>query len=215
MSESSEPTDPIDSGSGLRKILARLGQAKTYPPRTIIIHEGDPGGALYLIQEGSGRIYSTNEAGKEIVFRDFVPGDLLGELSLDGGVRTASVMTTERTVAAVIRADEFKQLVMKDHAVAYEVICGLIDLVRKTNAQLKSLALQDVYGRVTQLLMGKAVQEDDKLVVHDRLTQQEIADRVGSSREMVSRIFRDLERGGYLSIEKDRMVFHRKPPARW
>ena len=91
----------------------------------------------------------------------------------------------------------------------------LIALVRRSTDTVKSLALDDVYTRIKKLLVEMAVAEDDRLVVPDRLTQQDIADRVGSSREMVSRIFKQLTIGGYVATEGKRIVLLKKLPARW
>jgi len=191
------------------------GVTKVYPARTIIISEGDPGDTLYVIKEGHGKIFSSNGAGKEIVFGTYGPGDTLGEPSLDGGVRSASVMTLERTTCLVVKADFVLELITAQPKLALPIIYNLIRLVRSSSDNVKSLALEDVYGRVVRLLMKAAEPAETGWIVHERLTQQHIADRVGSSREMVSRIFKDLERGGYLSVEDKRIVIHRKPPPGW
>ena len=216
MSESATPPDPEHVPSPWMKTLSEHGQIKTFPPRTIIIHEGDSGGAIYIVKEGSGNIYSTSESGKQIIYGTYAPGHVLGELSLDGGMRTASVMTTEKTACSVVRAEDVKRLVIEQPEFAFEMIVRLIGLVRSSNEHIKSLALDDVYGRVVRLLMKKAEPvESGGWIVRERLTQQNIADRVGSSREMVSRIFKDLERGDIIKVEKDAIVIHRKPPPGW
>jgi CRP/FNR family cyclic AMP-dependent transcriptional regulator len=73
----------------------------------------------------------------------------------------------------------------------------------------------DAYGRVARLLLESTVTERGVSHVPGKLTRAEIASRVGCSREMVSRIFKDLVQGGYLTVEAERIVIHRKPPARW
>ena len=195
--------------------IAAQGQTKVFPPRTIIIHEGDPGDAVYLINSGRGKIYSTNESGREIIFDNYGPGDILGEPILDGGVRSASVMTLDTTTCSMIRASDFKELISNHPGYALHVISKLIRLLRASNENVKSLALEDVYGRVIRFLMHHATQVGEEWVIEERLTQQGIADRVGSSREMVSRIFKDLEKGNYISVDRNRIVVHRKPPAGW
>jgi CRP/FNR family transcriptional regulator, cyclic AMP receptor protein len=193
-----------------RVALARRGYTRVYPARSIIIHEGDSGGLLYLITEGAGKIYSANESGKVIVFATFGPGDLLGEPTLDGGSRTASVMTTERTTCSVIRASDFTQMIASDPTLAMQVIFRLISLMRASNDHVRSL-----YGRVVRLLMKSATPEGARWIIHRKLTQQMIAEHVGSSREMVSRIMRDLEGGGYIAVGKDAITIERKPPPGW
>ena len=214
------PTDPTagtteDTTEAWREMLASLGPRRVYPPQTIIIHEGDASDLLYLIHEGSGRIYSSNDEGRVIVYREFSGGDLLGEPALDGGARSASVMTLEKTTCSVIRLSDFRARIVEHPGFAMQVIFNLIRLVRSSSESVKSLALDDVYGRVVRLLMKTAVPEDDHWIIPHRLTHQEIADRVGSSREMVGRIMKELQTGGYVVGDRNAIVIHRKPPAGW
>lgn len=212
----------LEDASGLQRVESELleaisarGQLKHFPPRTIIIHEGDPGDAVYLINSGRGKIYSTNDSGREIIFDTYGPGDILGEPLLDGGVRSASVMTLEATSCSMIRARDFRELIAQNPGFALHVIARLIRLLRASNASVRSLALEDVYGRVVRFLMQNATQVGSEWILEERLTQQGIADRVGASREMVSRIFKDLEKGNYISVDRNRIVVHRKPPPGW
>lgn len=207
--------DEPPSKRSLLDELALRGHTRVFPPRTIIIHEDDTSDTIYVIQSGRCKIYSTGENGKEIVFGICGPGDTLGEPVLDGGPRTASVATLEQTVCTAIRISDFRDLVRNDPDFAFQVIARLIGMLRAANGQVKSLALEDVYGRVVRFLMREAEVEGDHWAVNRRLTQQEIADHVGSSREMVSRIFKDLEKGAYITVGKDRIVIHRKPPPGW
>ena len=190
---------------------------KVYPPRTIIISEGDVGDTLYVIRDGHGKVFSSNGAGKEIVLATYGPGDTLGEPSLDGGVRSASVMTLEKTTCLIVKVDVVLDLIAREPQLALLVIRNLIRLVRSSSENVKSLALEDVYGRVVRLLMKNAEPlAAGGWIVQERLTQQNIADRVGSSREMISRIFKELEQGGYLSVGSDKHIaILRKPPPGW
>ncbi len=195
--------------------LGQCGTLRSFPARTIIINEGDSSDALFLIKEGAGRIYSTNEHGKTVIFAKFGPGDLLGEPTLDGGLRTASVMTLQKTICRVIPIDEYISMIAGHPALALRVISKLIVLIRTSNAHIKSLALDDVYARIVRLLMQKSALVGKLRVVHEKLTQQDIADHVGCSREMVNRIMSDLDRGGYLSLEGHTLVIHKQFPSRW
>jgi CRP/FNR family cyclic AMP-dependent transcriptional regulator len=98
---------------------------------------------------------------------------------------------------------------------AEHLVLKLIRLLRRSTLRVKSLALMDVYGRVAQLINTESELEDGVRIVRERYTQQDIADRVGSSREMVSRILKDLTLGGYISVTGRRIVVHRKLPDAW
>ena len=91
----------------------------------------------------------------------------------------------------------------------------LIRMVRRLTEQVKSLALQDVYGRIVRLLTELSEPAGEERVLRHKMTQQDIADRVGSSREMVNRVMKELTAGGYVSIREGRQVIHRKLPAAW
>lgn len=199
----------------LRAAIARLGHTRVYPARAIVIHEGDVGDLLYLIVDGSVKVYSTNEAGKVIVYGHLGPGELLGEPTLDGGVRSASVMTLEKTTCLTIRAGDFRAIIAANPSLAMDVIFKLIRLLRASNAHVRSLALDDVYGRVVGLLMDSAIPDGDRWVIHQKMTQQDLAEHVGASREMVGRILKDLEKGGYLVVDRDTIRIEKKPPPGW
>ena len=95
------------------------------------------------------------------------------------------------------------------------MLSKVIDRARLATDSVKNLALLDVYGRVARVLLSLAVESGGKLVIREKITQQEIAERVGASRDMVSRIFRDLTTGGYISVENRIVTINKKPPARW
>lgn len=199
----------------LLRSIATQGGIRTYPRNAIILNEGDQGDALYIILSGRVKVYAANEAGKEVIFNTHGAGEYVGELALDGGLRSASVMTLEPTTCSVVTGDRLREFVAAHPDFAVGLIQKLIRRVRLATENMKSLALMDVYGRVTQLLIELAVEENGKLVIGGRLTHQGIADRVGSSREMVSRIFKDLTAGGYVSSDAGRITIHKKPPPGW
>ena len=202
-------------GDPLLREIADQGGVRRYQPNTILINEGDTSDSLYILLSGRVKVYSTSPDGKEVVFTTHGPGEYLGELSLDGGVRSASVMTTEPTVLSVVTGATLRQFIEAHPEFALHLIRKLIWRVRQATDSIKSLALQDVYGRVVRQLNERSVPCGSERVVQERLTQQNIADRVGSSREMVSRILKDLTAGGYISVARGRITIHRKPPAGW
>jgi CRP/FNR family transcriptional regulator, cyclic AMP receptor protein len=134
---------------------------------------------------------------------------------LDGGPRSASVMTLETSTFSVVGKNEFKKFLTEHPDVSVHIIEKLIARTRALTDNVKSLALLDVYGRIARLLLELAQEKNGKLVIAEKLTQQDIANRVGASREMVSRILNDLSRGGYIEIAEKKITINKKPPARW
>lgn len=195
--------------------MSRHGVAREYRARTIILTEGDTSDALYIILEGRVRIFLGDASGREMVLSVLGPGEYFGDLAYDHGPRSASALTLEPCRLLVVRGDEFADFVGRSPAFAKHFIMRLIRQVRALTESVRSLALMDAYGRVARLLLESAVKKDGLHFVPERMTQSEIAGRVGCSREMVSRIFKDLVQGHYISVEPDRIVVHREPPARW
>ena len=125
------------------------------------------------------------------------------------------MVTLEPCKLLVVPQAEFAEFVEKNPAFATHFIHKLIGHIRALTQNVRSLALMDAYGRVARLLLESAVTRDGEQFVPEKLTQSDIASRVGCSREMVSRIFKDLVQGHYISVQPDRITIHRKPPARW
>ncbi|HEY2188022.1 MAG TPA: Crp/Fnr family transcriptional regulator [Caldimonas sp.] len=207
-------TDVLDFD--LLREIARQGGVRAYPANAVLINEGDTSDSLFIVLSGRVKVYSNNADGKEIVITTHGAGGYVGELALDGGVRSASVMTLEPTTCSVVSGANLREFVAAHPDFASHLILKLIRSVRQATESVKSLALEDVYERVVRLLndISDAV-DGGKRSVRERLTQQDIADRVGASREMVSRIFKDLTAGGYLEVSSGRIVIARKPPAAW
>ena len=201
---------------GLLREIARQGGVRSYPAQAILINEGDSSDTLFIVLSGRVKVYSNNADGKEIVITTHGAGEYVGELAIDGGVRSASVMTLEPTTCSVVSGANLREFVAEHPDFALHLIHKLIRSVREATESVKSLALEDVYERVVRLL-GELSDPIDgsQREVRERLTQQDIADRVGASREMVSRIFKDLTTGGYLDAVSGRIVIVRKLPAAW
>jgi len=200
----------------LLREIARKGGVRSYPANAVLINEGDTSDTLFIVLSGRVKVYSNNADGKEIVITTHGPGEYVGELALDGGVRSASVMTLEPTTCSVVSGANLREFVAAHPDFASHLIRKLIRSVRQATESVKSLALEDVYARVVRLLTdlsdpGPAGQRR----VRERLTQQGIADRIGASREMVSRIFKDLSAGGYIAQDGGHIVVVRKLPTAW
>jgi len=188
---------------------------KTYRKNTVIIEKGDESTSLYILVGGKVKVYVSDDQGKEIILNTQGPGEYLGELALLGeSPRTASVMTLEDSRFLVITKRAFLECLSKNPNIALNLIKGLVRRVSALTESVSNLALRGVYGRLSNALMEHASEEDGRLVTQ-RLTQQDIANLVGSSREMVSRIFKDLKAGGYISVEGKRIIINKKLPANW
>lgn len=197
------------------RALAERTLTRSYPKQAIIVNEGDESDSLYLILAGRVKIYLSDETGKELILAIKGPGQYFGEMVLDGEPRSASVMTLEPAQFACLSRADFKAFLLKHAEVALQLIQNLIRVARGLNQNVRSLAMLDVYGRVARILLELAVERDGKMVIPERLTQKDLAARVGASREMINRIMRDLTAGGYVSVEDGRITINKAPPARW
>ena len=197
------------------KELASLGRVRSYPKNTVFITEGDSSDSVFVILAGKVKVFVSDSEGHEMILDTQGPGEYVGEMALDGNPRSASVMTTEPTMFSVVSREPIKEAIRRKPDFALDMISKIIDRARLATNSVKDLALLDVYGRVARLLLNMAVEVNGKLEIPDKLTQQEIAERVGASRDMVSRIFRDLTAGGYITVESRHITINKKPPARW
>ena len=188
---------------------------RTFPKNTVVLSEGDKTDTLYIIVSGKVKVFLANEEGKEIVLDTQGPGEYFGEMALDEGPRSASVMTLEPCRFQLIPKGDVLELLQNHPAFAMHLIRKLIQRGRVLTEHVKSLALQNVYERFSKLLNELAVNHDGKRIVQDKLSQQDMANRIGASREMINRIIKDLTTGGYISVEAQRIVIHKALPADW
>jgi CRP/FNR family transcriptional regulator, cyclic AMP receptor protein len=189
---------------------------RSYPKNTVIINENDVADSLYVIESGKVKVYCSDKNGKEFIMNTLGHGDYFGELALlDDDRRSASVRTMEKADFCIIYKQDFNQVLDQHPNIAKTLIRNITRRVRALTEKVKSLALQDVYGRVTKVLNSLATERNEEFYVEEKLTQQDIADRVGASREMVARILKDLTIGGYISFENRHIVIHRRLPANY
>ena len=193
--------------------LAAHGNSRAFRAQTILITEGDVGSSLYIVIEGRLRAYASSPEGRDVILSEHGPGEYVGELSLDGTPRSASVKAVEATTCCVVQAAQVPAFLAEHPEFALHLSQKLTRMVRRLTEQVKSLALQDVYGRMVRLLLDLSDPAGDERIVREKLTQQDIADRVGSSREMVNRVMKDLTTGGYVVGRDGRHVILRKLPA--
>jgi len=206
---------PIVMSDALAELAAR-GELRRYRKGTLLIQEGDQGDTIFIIQSGKLRAFSAGDNDREITYGVYGPGEYLGELSLDGGPRSASVITLEASTCAVVGRRTLERFIGERPEFAFELLAKVIRRARSATHSARQLALNDVYGRLRALLQGVAQpQPDGAQRVVERLTHQEMANRLGCSREMVSRLMKDLERGGYLQVQDSQFVLVKPLPQRW
>lgn len=196
--------------------LAAQGALRHYRANTTLIEEGDRGDTLFIVLSGSLRIFCADPNGREITLAIYGPGEYVGEMSLDGGPRSASVCTEGASVCAVVSGQSLRQHLATNPEFTLELIQRLIRRTRLATENARSLALLDAYGRLARLFDGLAVaRADGARVISQRLTQKDIAQRIGCSRELVTRLLKDLQQGGYVALEAQRYTLLRKLPAKW
>lgn len=214
-SPSPAPLTAADLPDDLLRAMAARGNVRQFGPNTVLFSEGDPSDALYILLAGRVKVYGADEQGHEVIYNMHGAGETFGELALDGGPRSASVMTTEPCRLIVVQGADVRVFLTEHPDFAWHLLKKLARLVRHSTASVKSLALQDVYGRLADLLRALAAQGPGGGVIEPKPTQQELAERVGSSREMISRILTTLVKGGYVESGAKRLVLKKKLPEGW
>lgn len=205
--------DQIPLFAGLpAEALARLEghtRQRNIARNTLLMTAGEPAEAMYLIISGTVKVFLSDVDGKEVTLALLSKGDYVGEMALiDEQPRSASVITTEDAVLCSLSKSGFNKCLAEHPEIARYLMRGLIQRLRDADRKISSLALLDVYGRIAQLLLELAQKEGNLLVVPDRLSQQEIANRIGASREMVSKIMKDLAQCGHIHVEKKRIIIY-------
>ena len=195
--------------------LMRLAVIRRFQRNAVIISEGDDTDSVYFIVSGVVKVFLSDSEGNEVVIGMLKSGDSFGEMALEPGARSASIMAVESVCLAVVRLESFRTFLMTHPECLYTLLCKMIRRCRVMNRNLKSLALMDVYGRLTQLLDDLAEDLGGRRVIAVFPTQKDLASRIGCSREMVSKILKDLTEGGYLAIERRQAEIRRRLPASW
>ncbi|MBC7434582.1 MAG: Crp/Fnr family transcriptional regulator [Bdellovibrionales bacterium] len=180
-----------------------------------IVEQGKKSNALFILLTGRARVLTADARGREVILATMQPGDYIGEMSLiDNEPHSASVRAEVQTDVLVLGRTEFARCLPENSSMAYAVMKGLVQRLRHADRKIESLALMDVYGRVARALLEFALPDaDGQLLIRDKISRQDIAKMVGASREMVSRVMKDLEERGFIEtrengsmIVKDRLA---------
>ena len=190
--------------------LEAIGQERSVPKNSLLINEGDDTDCLYILLKGKAHALRSDESGRQFIINRFGPYDYFGEMSFfDRNARCATVITKVKSVLMILPRQGFFEFATKHPEIYQNVISALLEKLRKATQQIEELAFLDVYGRLSRFLIEN---QNDDGIIEEKLTQQDLADMVGSSRETVCRIFNELVDGGYLTKDKGRMRIQKKLP---
>jgi CRP/FNR family transcriptional regulator, cyclic AMP receptor protein len=209
-------SSPLDVLPEPLRLLAQRGELKRYRKGHLLIEEGEQGDTIFVILSGRVRVFGSGDKQREITHGTYGAGEYLGEMSLDGGPRSASVETLEPCACAVVTRQTLQAHIAEHPEFAFDLLAKVIRRARAATLSAKQLALNDVYGRLVLLLNSLALpQADGTRLVGERLTHQEMANRLGCSREMVSRLMKDLDAGGYVFSRDHQLRLRGVLPTRW
>ena len=195
--------------------FAGIATKRKYKKNMVLIQQGDETNSLYILLEGEMKVYVEDDQGKELTVKMLKPGDSFGELALLGDFpRIANVMTTTDCVVSAVSKGAYLDLLKHNPQISLALIQSLANMVRETTEELSSIALSDVYGRLTHILEKYAVDKEGQKQI-PKFTHREISNMIGSSREMVSKIMKELEKGEYISVADEHYLVNKNLPARW
>lgn len=207
---------PALLSESLVRSLAEQGDLRSFSRGEVLIQEGEVSDALYILVSGEVKVYTRDERGRELVYNMMQPGEFFGELFLDGGPRSASAKAVDAVECVVVGPAEFRGFMRAYPEFAECLVLKLIARLRHATGQTRSLAFSGVYERTVDALNRLSVEEAGVRIIPSGVTQQEIADRVGATREMVNHILRDLARGGFLDRDDQRrMQLIKELPKHW
>lgn len=189
------------------RALSNLVRRRSAPRSSLIMAAGDATDSLYVVISGRLKVMMGDAEGKEVILSLIGPGEFFGEMGLiDDSPRSASVITIEPCELLSLSRPDFKKCMAENFEMAMAVMKGLVRRLREADRKIGSLALLDVYGRVARLLIDMAENVNGQRIVTKRLPKQDIAKMIGASREMVSRVMKDLQMGGYIEMRGSTIV---------
>jgi CRP-like cAMP-binding protein len=165
----------------------------------LIVEQGTKSNALFILLNGRARVLTADTRGREVILAVLQPGDYVGEMSLiDNEPHSATVRAEVQTDMLVLGRSEFSRCLPESSSLSYAILRGLVARLRNADRQIESLALLDVYGRVARTLLDMAEEEKGLKIIRGKVSRQDMAKVVGASREMVSRVMKDLEDKGVI-----------------
>jgi len=187
--------------------LSKVASRKRVERGASVVRAGDVTDSLYILLSGRAKVTNTDEEGREIILAWLGPSEFFGEMGLlDGSPRSANVVAAEACELMFLSKEAFQRCLQDNFQVAQKLMKILVQRLREADRKIESLALLDVYGRVARLLLDMSVEVDGLRVVKKKMSKQDMAKMIGASREMVSKVMRDLELRGYIRYDDDLLV---------
>jgi len=183
---------------------------RRYKRGEVIVEQGKKSNFLAIVLTGRARVVTADARGREVILATMNPGDYVGEMSLiDNQPHSATVRAEVQTDVLILGRNEFARCLPENSSMAYAVMRGLVQRLRHADRKIESLALLDVYGRVARALLEQAQPgREGQMMIRERVSRQDVAKMIGASREMVSRVMKDLETSGYIEVQDGRIVLH-------
>ncbi|GIX54478.1 Crp/Fnr family transcriptional regulator [Sphaerotilus natans] len=180
---------------------------RRYRRGEIIVEQGRKSDALFILLSGRARVITSDARGREVILAVLEAGDYLGEMSLiDNEPHSATVRAEVQTDVLVLGRNEFAVCLPDNSSLSYAILRGLVARLRNADRQIESLALLDVYGRVARALLDMAEDDEGRRVIRSKVSRQDLAKVVGASREMVSRVMKDLEERHLIETQENGWV---------
>ena len=170
-----------------------------------LVEQGQKSNALFILLTGRARVVTSDSRGREVILATLAQGDYLGEMSIiDNEPHSATVRAEVATDVLMLGRAEFARCLTENASMSLVVMRGLVKRLRHADRKIESLALLDVYGRVAHALLDFAVADaQGQLLIKEKISRQDLAKMVGASREMVSRVMKDLEERGFIEALPD------------
>lgn len=187
--------------------LSRVAGRRRAERGEFVVRAGEETDALYILISGRAKVTNSDEEGREIILAVLGPGESFGEMGLiDGSPRSANVVAQEASELVVVSKHDFQRCMQDNFQVALKLMQVLVRRLREADRKIESLALLDVYGRVARLLLEMSQEINGRRIVVRKVSKQDMARMIGASREMVSKVMRDLENSGYIQQDGDQLV---------
>lgn len=182
------------------EVISGAVTKQRYKRGEVLVEQGQKSNALAILLTGRARVMSADSRGREVILATLGPGDYIGEMSIiDNEPHSATVRAEVQTDVLLLGRADFARCLSENASMSLVVMRGLVKRLRHADRKIESLALLDVYGRVAHALLEFAVQDvQGQWIIREKISRQDLAKMVGASREMVSRVMKDLEERAFI-----------------